>query len=241
MRGLSLRKTTLLSFVLHLTFFAIAFVILRQSSRIVPPAPYTVDLVSPDVLRGGDGRGVANAGPEPGEIRESREPAAPAESPKKSRREAVKEKEMIERRIADLRRNQSVKKRIEAIQDKNNEIRKLAGLRKIISLKARGGKRSPGTGKAVSASADSDGASGDYYAKITREIWRHWIYPDVGRKDIEAIVSVKILRDGTAIVQKVERSSGNALFDRSARRAVERASPLSPPPYEMEIGVRFYP
>ena len=54
-------------------------------------------------------------------------------------------------------------------------------------------------------------------------------------------MSVKILRDGTAIVQKVERSSGNALFDRSARRAVERASPLSPPPYEMEIGVRFYP
>jgi len=67
------------------------------------------------------------------------------------------------------------------------------------------------------------------------------VYPDIGKKDIEAIVSVRILKDGTAIPQKMEKSSGNALFDRSAWRAVAKASPLPPPPQEMEIGVRFYP
>jgi TonB family protein len=63
----------------------------------------------------------------------------------------------------------------------------------------------------------------------------------MGRKEIEAIVSVKILKDGTARVQRIEKSSGNALFDRSALKALAKASPLPPPPYEMEIGVRFYP
>jgi len=40
---------------------------------------------------------------------------------------------------------------------------------------------------------------------------------------------------------RIEKPSGNVLFDRSALRAIAKASPVTPPPYEMEIGVRFYP
>ena len=65
--------------------------------------------------------------------------------------------------------------------------------------------------------------------------------PTYWEEGLEAIISVKILKDGTVIVQRVEKSSGNTLFDRSAIRALAKASPLPPPPYEMEIGVRFYP
>jgi TolA protein len=233
MRGPSLQKTTLLSFGLHLTVFVIAFLILRQSSRIVLPPPYTVDLVSPDVLTGSD-KTINAVGRETVEAKKSGELAAPAEMPKKSKKELAKEREMIEKRIADLRQKERIKKRIE------DEIQKLAGLRKVISLKAHVDKRNS-AGKAVSPSAGSGNTSDDYYAKITREIWQQWVYPDVGRKDIEAIVSVKIFKNGTAVPQKLEKSSGNALFDRSAWRAVAKASPLTPPPYEMEIGVRFYP
>jgi len=39
----------------------------------------------------------------------------------------------------------------------------------------------------------------------------------------------------------VEKSSGDLFFDRSALKAVTKASPVSPPPYEMEIGIRFFP
>jgi colicin import membrane protein len=49
------------------------------------------------------------------------------------------------------------------------------------------------------------------------------------------------MRDGTIKVQGIEKSSGNALFDRSAQRAIAKATPVTPPPYEMEIGIRFYP
>jgi TonB family protein len=55
------------------------------------------------------------------------------------------------------------------------------------------------------------------------------------------VVSIRILKNGTLQVLNIERSSGIPLFDRSALRAITKASPVTPPPQEMEIGVRFYP
>ena len=81
----------------------------------------------------------------------------------------------------------------------------------------------------------------DYYARITKEIWQQWIFPETGDKNLEAIISIRIMRDGTVQVSRVEKSSGNSLFDKSALRAISKASPVTPPPHEMEIGVRFYP
>jgi colicin import membrane protein len=81
----------------------------------------------------------------------------------------------------------------------------------------------------------------DYYAKIMGEIKQQWIWTGTGEKDLEAVISIKILRDGTTLIKRIEKSSGNDLFDRSAVKALTKANPLPPPPYEMEIGVRFYP
>ena len=56
-----------------------------------------------------------------------------------------------------------------------------------------------------------------YYAKITAEIWQEWIYPDFGEKNLETIVFIKVLKDGTITVQKIEKSSRNkAAFRKSA-------------------------
>jgi outer membrane biosynthesis protein TonB len=118
MRGPSLQKTTLLSFALHLTVFMIAFLILRQSSHIVLPPPYTVDLVSPDVLTGSDKGTTTEAGPVSPETKESREPAAPAEISRKSKKQTAKDKELIAKRINDLRQSERIKKKIEAIKEK---------------------------------------------------------------------------------------------------------------------------
>jgi colicin import membrane protein len=232
MRGPSLQKATIISFALHLTIFLAAVLILRHSSRMVMPAPYTVSLVSPDVIKGIDKRAyvdkVTNADKEREEnvVQETKESAAPSASTKKSKKEIAKEKEMLEKKISAI----AAKKKIE----------KIVKLRSIIALKASGDKRSSNE-KTASASPGKGNASEDYYTKITKEIWQQWVYPNVGKKDIEAVVSIKILRDGTAIVQKIEKSSGNSIFDKSALRALAKASPLPPPPYEMEIGVRFYP
>jgi colicin import membrane protein len=79
-----------------------------------------------------------------------------------------------------------------------------------------------------------------YYALITRRIWSEWIYPETGSEGLEVIITVKLDREGKIISHEIEKSSGNSLFDRSALKAISKASPLPPPPTEMEIGVRFY-
>ena len=79
-----------------------------------------------------------------------------------------------------------------------------------------------------------------YYALITRRIWSEWIYPETGSAGLEVIITVKLDREGKVISHEIEKSSGNSLFDRSALKAISKASPLPPPPVEIEIGVRFY-
>ena len=225
MRGPHLQKTsilsfTILSFALHLTIFGTTLIILKHSNQVIMPSPYTVSLVNPEVSTG------IASGKDEQVAKEAPEASPPSVAPQKSKKDSAKEKEMIERKLEALK----AKKKIE----------KIVTLRKaVIDLGARGDKR-VSSAKATSPQGQG-GGSADYYSMITKEIWQQWVYPDTGKKDIEAVISVKILRDGTAIVQKVEKSSGNALFDRSAIRAIAKASPLPPPPQEMEIGVRFYP
>jgi colicin import membrane protein len=89
-------------------------------------------------------------------------------------------------------------------------------------------------GSQSSVNADS------YYALVTQQIWSEWIYPDFDATGLEVVISIKIDKQGRVISQKIEQSSGNTLFDRSAAKAISKASPLPPPAVEMEIGVRFY-
>jgi colicin import membrane protein len=230
MRGPSLQKTTIISFTLHLTAFLIILLIVKQSNRIILPAPYTVDLVSPEVVISED------KGKDTAAIPEASKASVPVKVAPKKKIERVAphpqnthaDKAAIEEKIAVL----SAKKRVE----------KMVTLRSHITLKASDTKRKSPTETPAASSQSGKGAMFDeYYAKIMGEIKQQWIWTDTGKKDLEAIISIKILKDGTTLIKRVEKSSGNNLFDRSAVRALTKANPLPPPPYEMEIGVRFYP
>jgi colicin import membrane protein len=223
MRGPSLQKTALLSIALHLTAFLIVFLILRQSNRMVMSSPYTVSLVSPNVLTGVD-KGKNNEDV----VRETKEPSGPSDVPKKSKKEAVKEKKLIEDKIS-------------ALAAKKKKIDTLSKLHEIISLKAGGDKRGADS-KKTAPIAGKGNASEDYSSRIMDGIQPYWNLPDgIGKKGLEAIVSIKILKDGIIIFQGWEKRSGNTLFDRSALQAIYKAYRLPPPPYEMEIGVKFHP
>lgn len=231
MREPSIQRTAALSFAVHLVTFLIVVLVMRQSSQIVMPSPYIVQLVNHGAVSGFD------RDERTGSTRETQAAAQPAETPKKNvkekdAKEKMAQKKMLEEKIAVLAAKDAAKKKIEKLE-------KIVNLRKVISLKA-------GSVKKTKTNAQAAGQGrgtpfDDYYSKITKEIWQEWVYPDIGRKDIEAVIAVKILKDGTAIVQRVEKSSGNSLFDKSAIKALAKATPLTPPPYEMEIGVRFYP
>ncbi|MBE0426001.1 MAG: TonB family protein [Nitrospirae bacterium] len=198
-----------------MSIFLIALIALKQSSYVHAPSPYTVNLVSPDVLKG---------------TKKEKSVSIPADTKKSVVPPAVTKKEIP-------RGQETIEDKISVLEAKK-KIERIVNLRSIVSLKA-------GNDDSKISSPETSHAKGslfdDYYSKISSEIRQQWVYPDIGQKDIEAIISIKILKDGTAIVKGIEKSSGNTLFDRSAIRALAKASPLSPPPYEMEIGVRFYP
>lgn len=223
MREPGLQKTTALSLALHLTAFLIAFLFLKQSNHIIISPTYTVSLISSDILTGID-KGKNIDAPDM-----SKESVTQADIPKKNIKEISNGKEMVEEKIS-------------AIAAKKKKIDTLAKLHEIISLKASGGKHSIAA-KTTSSTQGKVNTSDDYYSKIMNEIHDQWGWHGeaIVQKDIETIVGIKILRDGTVIVQKIEKSSGNPRFDRSAIKALAKASPLPPPPYEIEIGVRFYP
>lgn len=90
------------------------------------------------------------------------------------------------------------------------------------------------TGNVVSAEAES------YHALIIEKIQSQWIHSNFASRDLEAVISFKMDKDGKVLSHTVERSSGNYLFDLSAEKAILKASPLPPHPVEREIEVRFH-
>jgi TonB family protein len=187
MKEPSLQKTTALSLALHISFLLISFLLLRQSSQFLMPSSYTINLVSPEALKGIERRG---------------------------------------RISSETTRDTSVTKDI---------------AKKNVPMEDVDKKFNKDISETPSINTGKGSISDDYYTKIRNQIWQQWVYPDTGKKDLEAIISIRIMKDGTISMQKIEKSSGNPLFDKSAIKALTKANPLSPPPYEMEVGVRFYP
>ena len=235
MTGPSLQRLTLLSLVFHLTFFLTVFLAVRQSAHRIMPSPYVVNLVGSEIRAEGNGAHAVNkaTGPQVPDTRPQKEKSAV--SPMREQKKLTRNEE------------QQVQERIDALKAKKT-VEKIAKLRNIISLKGSGSEGKAG-GKAEGKAGVSQRTAGrgegsveaDYYAKITNEIWQQWIFPETGDKNLEAIISIRIMRDGAVQISRVEKSSGNSLFDKSALRAISKASPVTAPPHEMEIGVRFYP
>jgi colicin import membrane protein len=224
MRGPSLQKSTALSAALHFTFLLAAALILKQSSSLVIPSPYVVSLVS----QMNSPQGLSTTGTmasdraETGTAEPLRQHAAPGKDEKADRT-----------RIEDSLSELKAKKKLKDMAEFRS---------KVLEIKGAEGKAQRLNAAQKSGGASTQGSLFDsYYAKITSQIWQEWICPDMGDKNLETVIAVKIAKDGSVTVQKIEKGSGNALFDRSALRAIAKASPVAPPPYEMEIGMRFFP
>ena len=226
MREPSLLKIAAVSLLLHLTLLVFSVVLIQYSKNVVMPSPYTVSLVNPENAR--------RSGPPVSRSRavESRMPET--EKPVKESKTMIDtSKKDDQKRIDDRMTELASKKKVENI----------VKLRSVISVKGSSIKSParPSANEEAPAGGSKAALVDNYYGKITEEIRREWVYPDMGKKGLAAVVSVLIRRDGTVTVQGIEKSSGDLLFDRSALKAVLKASPVSPPPYEMEIGINFYP
>lgn len=221
------------SIFFHVVLFSFA-VIIAQHITSNQVKPYIVSLVD-----------VAATGALPaGKSTESQVPRAEPK-PKKQPEKAPVQKQ-TDSPVTDEGR---VMERITALQAKKR-IERIVALRKVVDISGQRAddKRQqavhgvPPSIKEGDSRIPTQGAgSKDYDSLVIESIRRHWIFPESIDRDLEAIVSIKIARDGSVSINKMEKSSGSILFDRSALKAISNASPLPPPPKEMEMGVRFRP
>lgn len=216
MNGPSLQRLTLLSIVIHLTFFVAASVTIKKTSHFVMPSPYIVSLV-------GSGKQNTPVASVKSQLENEKDTGT---TQKNSARQDTKE----DKHLSDVMSALEAKKKVET------SVR----MRNIISLR--------GSGESSAATApdkiDRKGGSAVevYRTRITNEIHRQWeVPPGIFDKDLEAEISINILKDGSVQIKEVEKRSGSPLFDRLAIKAITKSSPLPPPPYEMEIVVRFNP
>lgn len=171
---------------------------------------------------------------------------APRKSKKKNIRSAnakLKRENILEKKLA------SVKAELEA--KKAKQLAKAAAQDEVARLKS---KLKNTYGSAATTSASSAGqtslteAQRAYLAGVHTHILNKWVLPDLQNwdKDLEAIVVLKVDKQGKIVKSFFEKKTENAYFNKFVEKAIKESNPLPPLPIdfqesEMELGLRFRP
>ncbi len=117
----------------------------------------------------------------------------------------------------------------------------------------KGSPEGAGKGAGGAGSGGGDGGRvassllGFYGDRVKETISRNWVFSEaIKTQGLETRLMVVVNRDGSIVDLRVEKTSGNAVFDESALRAVRKSAPLPPLPQvisypRVEIGIRFSP
>lgn len=229
--GVGLNSMIVLSALLHTL---ILFVILFSPSLPAPkrtfgPA-YTVDLVSMPA---------SEPGARPARIPFSEEVGVTPRDSSVVARRAVEATPVVPIERIRVQRRESPAQVDDAIRQIEE---RLAAARGAETTSPRGTPQPP---------SRENGASADrmnpYYSALWVRIKEQWALPEVvhGGDQLEAVLAVTILRDGSLNRLTYEKRSGNRLFDESAENAVKKAAPFPPLPgwlneAYIEVGIRFH-
>jgi colicin import membrane protein len=87
-----------------------------------------------------------------------------------------------------------------------------------------------------------DPETADWVRRVKLQVTRNWILdPSLKRRIIEAEVSITLDATGNVIEATVTQRSGEAGFDAGVLRAIDKSSPLPPPPESGEWVLLFHP
>lgn len=224
MRETRLYFSAAFSLFLHGIFFVLAIVLVSHQAKTKIDRPYIVSIVSDtsstQVAESPSANQETTASQQKENI--SRPPAPVVKDvPKKSTDDKI-----VQDRISEM----MAKKKIE----------KMVAMRANIDM-ASSSKPSNIVNKKGSSTPQGRG-KGDYLSLVRAKIMEKWIYPESIDKDLEAIITIKIKKDGSVQLIGLEKSSGNRLFDRTALSAINSITSLPTPPDGIEeIGIRFKP
>jgi len=242
----------------HVVFFLLLVLTSGSDSyRRLNPGVITVDLVS---LPGPSGKAAAKsfASPEPEKPRtvekkvtipEHFPPPAVTEKKKaiteKKVKESLKKKTFKPAKVVDNAIAQ-MKKKVE--QEGSRQIQD-AIERLARQVKNGGGMERESAGTGYSGGVQSYDQLSIYAAEIYSSISKNWSFNEEfagGRKDLVALLGIKIMADGEIQDVWFDRRSGNSYFDEQAQKAVLKTGYLPPFPEGLrkpflEVGLRFTP
>lgn len=230
MKEPTLKRAAAISLMLHMAFFSIALVTVKKPRGLIMPPPYFVTLLGPSQMAG-----QGHAPESEKTVMVAPPPSGIEAAPDISRYKAE--------RIKDIKAKQEETEyksdRLSAIRAKKKLKQSAGGKRDTagVEIKYRGSQ-----GRGAQEGKAAGGQANNYYSLVSDRIWQEWVFAGAEAAGLEAVISITVMRDGTIVINGFEKTSGNTLFDRSALKAVNRASPLQPPPpFELELGVRFTP
>jgi colicin import membrane protein len=258
----------LLSILCHALFFSgIIFLPQFQLERSYIPTTVEVDLVS---LPGGGPSSAQGPAPVPAKdeappaTAEATRPEKPQEEPEPIRsekepppKEAVslapkplEVKRSLKKKSYDV--SKAITKAIAKIEKGAAESRPRTVLQAIDQLKKEvQGATGPGAGTGAAGGTGIGKKALEvldiYNAEIWHQIQKNWAFSEEmaqGRTDLEAVIIVKIMRNGEMRDIWFEKRSGNTYFDETAYRAVKKSDPLPHLPEGFigpfyEVGFRF--
>jgi len=226
MREPKLYLPAFFSFFIHGLFFALSVMLINNNVKTKIDKTYIVSIVTDMTLSQASENPSINQEVAPSKQKETMSPQPVVKET--VRREPAKKDDdkIVQDRISEM----IAKKRIE----------KLVATRSNIDL-ASSSKSSPiATNKRGSSTQGQ--SKGDYLSLVRAKIMERWVYPETIDKDLEAIITIKIKKDGTVQLIGIEKSSGNRLFDRTALSAISSIQNLPSPPEGIEeLGIRFKP
>jgi TonB family protein len=208
-------SSLLFSFLLHSLFVFAAVCYMLFFSPHYKTVTFDVSLVS-----------TSENGPPTGAVQKSAEAPAPEQ---KSVHTTEQPEKVTKKETSD------VNERIAALEAKK-KIENLARLRKSVDISSKGTQESK-----VQTSGTSAKGGSDYISMIGARIQNKFLIPESMDKDLLAIISLRISKNGSVTVLGFEKKSGNPLHDRAAIKAINDASPFPPPPSDMEISIRLHP
>jgi colicin import membrane protein len=165
----------------------------------------------------------------------------------------LKVKSSVKKKNNDV--SKAIDKAIAKIEKKASESRSLSVLQAIDKLR----KKDQANSAMVDASPDSSATGGIgkktlelldiYNAEIWNLIQKNWAYSeqiDQGPSNPEAVVIVKIMRDGEIRDMWFEKRSASKYFDETVVKALKKSNPLPPLPDGFlkpyyDVGFRFNP
>ena len=140
------------------------------------------------------------------------------------KRVATEKKKLEERQAAELAKQQLAteqQKKEAALRRKQAE----SGLQEQLAAE----EKERNQAKAAALAVRQQGEIARHEDMIRQKVMRSWARPESARQGMECMLLVRVVPGGAVLSTQLVQSSGNAIFDRSAENAINKASPLPVP------------